>query len=249
VASNPSITKQGFRNIFRIGASDSQLGGTMGEFAAKELKAKTVAIIDDRSAYGQGIAEEFERSAKANGLEIVDKQFTNGQATDFLGILTALKAKSPDVIFFGGYASQAAPMVKQIRQRGLKGKLLGGDAICTADMGKVAGDAASIVYCSQGGTALDQTEEGRKFIKKYKDTYHIDMQVYAVNYYDGVKMLADAMAKAGTTTDKSKLIAQLAKEEYKGIAGSYSFDAEGNLKGAPTTVYVIRNGLPIPYAR
>ncbi|BCG04048.1 branched chain amino acid ABC transporter substrate-binding protein (plasmid) [Paraburkholderia sp. PGU19] len=249
VASNPAITKQGFKNIFRIGASDSQLGGTMGDFAAKELKAKMVAIIDDRSAYGQGIAEQFEQSAKANGLEIVDKQFTNGQATDFLGILTALKAKNPDVIFFGGYASQAAPMVKQMRQRGLKAKLLGGDAICTADMGKVAGDAASIVYCSQGGTALDQTEEGRQFIKKYKDTYHTDMQVYAVNYYDGVKMLADVMNKAGTTTDKSKLIAQLAKEQYKGIAGTYSFDAEGNLKGAPTTVYVIRNGLPVPYVK
>lgn len=249
VASNPALTQQGFKTIFRIGASDEQLGGTMAEFAVKTLKAKTAAIIDDRTAYGQGVAQQFEQVAKANGLKIVDRQFTNSQATDFLGILTAIKAENPDVIFFGGYAAQGAPMAKQMRQRGLRAKLLGGDGICSADMGKVAGDAASIVYCAQGGVSLDKTAEGREFLKKYHDTYHIDTQVYAVNYYDGVKMLADAMVKAGTTTDKAKLTAQLAKEDYKGVAGTYSFDEKGDLKGAPTTVYVIRNGLPVPYAQ
>ncbi|WP_296663168.1 branched-chain amino acid ABC transporter substrate-binding protein [Paraburkholderia sp.] len=249
VASNPALTQQGFKTIFRIGASDEQLGGTMAEFAVKTLKAKTAAIIDDRTAYGQGVAQQFEQVAKANGLKIVDRQFTNSQVTDFLGILTAIKAENPDVIFFGGYAAQGAPMAKQMRQRGLRAKLLGGDGICSADMGRVAGDAASIVYCAQGGVALDKTAEGREFLKKYHDTYHIDTQVYAVNYYDGVKMLADAMVKAGTTTDKAKLTAQLAKEDYKGVAGTYSFDEKGDLKGAPTTVYVIRNGLPVPYAQ
>src|ERR1700758_67214 len=106
VASNPALTKQGFKNIFRIGASDEQLGGTMAQFAAKTLKAKTAAVIDDRTAYGQGVAEQFVKEAKANGIEIVDQQFTSSSATDFLGILTSIKSKNPDVIFFGGYASQ-----------------------------------------------------------------------------------------------------------------------------------------------
>ncbi|MGU7768894.1 branched-chain amino acid ABC transporter substrate-binding protein [Burkholderia sp. MR1-5-21] len=247
VASNPALTKQGFKNIFRIGASDEQLGGTMAVFAAKTLKAKTAAIIDDRTAYGQGVAEQFLNVAKANGIQVVDREYTNSSATDFLGILTTIKAKNPDVIFFGGYAAQGAPMAKQMKQRGLRAKLLGGDGICSADMGKVAGEAASIVYCAQGGVALDKTAAGREFLKKYHDTYHADTQVYAVNYYDGAKLLADAMVKAGTTTDKAKLIAQLAKSNYKGVAGTYSFDANGDLKGAPTTVYVIRNGLPVPY--
>ena len=247
VASNPALTTQGFNNIFRIGASDEQLGGTMAEFAAKTLKAKTAAIIDDRTAYGQGVAEQFASVAKARGIKIVDNQYTNSSATDFLGILTTIKAKNPDVIFFGGYAAQGAPMAKQMRQRGLRAKLLGGDGICSADMGKVAGDDASIVYCAQGGTALEKTAAGRDFLKRYKDTYHTDTQVYAVSYYDGMMLLADAMVKAGTTTDKAKLIAQLAKTDYKGIAGTYSFDAKGDLKGAPTTVYVIKNGLPVAY--
>jgi branched-chain amino acid transport system substrate-binding protein len=249
VASNPALTKQGFKNIFRIGASDEQLGGTMGQFAAKTLKAKTAAVIDDRTAYGQGVAEQFVKEAKANGIQIVDQQFTNSSATDFLGILTSIKSKNPDVIFFGGYASQGAPMAKQMKARGLRAKLLGGDGICSADMGKVAGDAASIVYCAQGGISLDKTPAGREFLQKYKAAYNTDTQVYAVSYYDGVKLLADAMVKAGTTTDKAKIIAQLAKTDYKGVAGTYSFDADGDLKGAPTTVYIIKNGLPVPYGQ
>jgi len=249
VASNPDLTKQGFSNIFRIGANDSQLGGTMADFAATTLKAKTAAVVDDRTAYGQGVAEEFIKEAKKHNLKIVDREYTNSQATDFLGILTNIKAKNPDVIFFGGYAAQGAPMAKQMLQRSLHAKLLGGDGICSADMGKVAGAAASIVYCSQGGVALDSTPAGKEFHTKYLATYKAEPQVYGVNYYDGVKMLADAMEKAGTTTDKAKLIAQLKKERYKGVAGTYSFDANGDLEGAPTTVYVIRNGLPTPYAQ
>jgi branched-chain amino acid transport system substrate-binding protein len=247
VASNPALTTQGFNNIFRIGASDVQLGGTMATFAGKTLHAKTAAVIDDRTAYGQGVADEFTRVAKAAGLQIVDTQYTNSGATDFLGILTTIKAKNPDVIFFGGYAAQGAPMARQMIQRGLRAKLLGGDGICSADMGKVAGDAASIVYCAQGGVSLDKTAAGREFLQHYKAAYHTDTQVYAVSYYDGMKLLADAMVKAGTTTDKAKLIAQLAKTDYKGVAGTYSFDAHGDLKGAPTTVYVIKNGLPVSY--
>lgn len=249
VASNPALTTQGFNNIFRIGASDEQLGGTMADFASKTLKAKTAAIIDDRTAYGQGVAEQFAKVAKARGIKIVDNQYTNSSATDFLGILTEIKEKNPDVIFFGGYAAQGAPMVKQMRQRGLRAKLLGGDGICSADMGKVAGDDASVVYCAQGGVSLDKTPAGRDFLKRYKDAYHTDTQVYAVSYYDGMMLLADAMVKAGTTTDKAKLTAQLAKTNYKGIAGTYSFDAKGDLKGAPTTVYVIKNGLPVPFGQ
>ncbi|MBP0639342.1 branched-chain amino acid ABC transporter substrate-binding protein [Cupriavidus sp. AcVe19-6a] len=247
-ASNPSLTKQGFKNIFRNGASDEQLGATMAEFAAKTLKAKTAAIIDDRSAYGQGVAEQFAKVAKANGIQIVREEFTSATAMDFLGILTSIKAKNPDVIFFGGYAPQGAPLAKQMVQRALKARLLGGDGICSADMARVAGSAASIVYCAQGGSSLDKTAEGQDFLKKYRAAYNTDTQVYAVSFYDSVKLLADAMVKAGTTTDKAKIVEQLAKANYKGVATTYAFERAGDLKGAPTTVYVFQKGLPVPYA-
>lgn len=246
-ASNPALTQQGFKNIFRIGASDSSLGGTMAQFAAKTLKVRTAAVVDDRTAYGQGVADEFEKVAKSNGIEIIDKEYTNSQASDFHGILTAIKAKNPDVIFYGGYDAQSAPMVKQMQQLGVRAKMLGGDSICTAQMGKVAGDAASAVYCAQGGVPPETTAAGRDYVQRYHATFHTDLQVYGVNYYDGVKLLADALARAGTTSDRTKIEDALAKTDYKGIGGTYSFASTGELQGAPTTVYVFRNGSPTPF--
>lgn len=202
----------------------------MADFASRVLKVKTAVVIDDRTAYGQGVVDEFEKVAKVRGIETVGKEFPNSQATDFRSILTSIKVKNPDAIFDGGYDAQGAPMAKRMRALGLRAKLLGGDSICTAEMDKVAGGAAFIVYCAQGDVAPDKSAEGREYAKKYHDTFNTDLQVYGVNYYDGVKLLADAMVKAGTATDKGKLIAQLAKTNYNGIAGTYSFAEIANSK-------------------
>ncbi|MGF7137515.1 branched-chain amino acid transport system substrate-binding protein [Paraburkholderia sp. EB58] len=247
VASNPALTLQGFDEVFRIGASDGQLGAAMANFAVDTLKAKTAAVIDDRSSYGQGVAEEFMTVAKARGLSIVDKQYTNGQAVDFKGVLSQIKATNPDVIFYGGYASQSGPLVKQMRQLGLRAKLLGGDGICTSDMAKIAGPAGANAYCSQGGVSLDKTPAGSAFLKKYKSTFNVDTQVYGVSYYDGMKLLADAMVKAGTTTDRAKIVAQLSKSTYTGVAGDYSFDVHHDLKSSGTTVYTFKDAAVVTY--
>ena len=247
VASNPALTLQGFNEVFRIGASDGQLGGAMAIFAVDTLKAKTAAVMDDRSAYGQGVAEEFMSVAKARGLKIVDQQYTNGQAVDFKGVLAQIKGSNPDVIFYGGYASQSGPLVKQMHQLGLRSKLLGGDGICTSDMAKIAGVAAANAYCSQGGVSLDKTPAGSAFLKKYKTTFNVDTQVYGVSYYDGMKLLADAMVKAGTATDNAKILAQLAKSTYTGVAGEYSFDVHHDLKSSATTVYTFKDGAVVTY--
>jgi len=247
VASNPTLTLQGFPEVFRIGASDSQLGGAMADFAVDKLKAKTAAVIDDRSAYGQGVAEQFMTVAKARGLKIVQQQYASGQAIDFKGILAQIKSTSPDVIFYGGYASQSAPLVKQMRQLGVRAKLLGGDGICTSDMAKIGGPDAAIAYCSQGGVSLDKSPAGSAFLKKYKTDFNVDTQVYGVSFYDGMKMLADAMARAGTTTDHTKIMAQLEKTPYKGIAGEYAFDAHHDLKASATTVYTFKDGAVVTY--
>ncbi|MFM0262758.1 branched-chain amino acid ABC transporter substrate-binding protein [Paraburkholderia sediminicola] len=247
VASNPALTLQGFNEVFRIGASDGQLGGAMANFAIDTLKAKTAAVMDDRSAYGQGVAEEFMSVAKARGLKIIDQQYTNGQAVDFKGVLSQIKATNPDVIFYGGYASQSGPLVKQMRQLGLRAKLLGGDGMCTSDMAKIAGPAATNAYCSQGGVSLDKTPAGSVFLKKYKTTFNVDTQVYGVSYYDGMKLLADAMVKAGTTSDRAKIGAQLAKSAYTGVAGEYSFDVHHDLKSSATTVYTFKDGAVVTY--
>ncbi len=246
VASNPKITEQGYKGLFRVNASDTQLGSKMALYAAKELKLKTVAVIDDRTAFGQGVAEEFKKQAKVSGLNVVGHEFTTDKAADFTSILTNLKAKKVEAIFLGGYAPQGAPMARQMKQLGLNAKLLGGDTICSAEMGKLGGDAVGEnVLCAQGGAILDKAAAGPAFKDRYKKRFNQDPDVYAASFYDGMMMFAEAMKKANTI-DAAKVGEEIAKGSYKGVAGTYAFDEKGNMKSSPVTVFTFKGGQPVP---
>jgi ABC-type branched-subunit amino acid transport system substrate-binding protein len=246
VGSNPKITQQGYKNLFRINASDSQLGSKMALYAAKELKLKNVAVIDDRTAFGQGVAQEFEKQARASGMNVVAHEFTTDKASDFTSILTKLKSKNVQAIFLGGYAPQGGPMARQMKQLGINAKLLGGDTICAAEMGKLGGDAVGEnVLCAQGGAILDKAESGPAFKSKYKAHFNQDPDVYAASFYDGMMLYAEAMKKANST-DPAKVGAELYKISYKGVAGTYSFDDKGNMKSSPVTIFTFKNGQPTP---
>jgi len=137
-ATNPKFTRNGYKTTFRVVADDVHLGGTLGKYAVKELKGKSIAVIDDRTAYGQGVADEFEKGVKGSGGTIVGREFTNDKATDFTAILTSLKAKKPDVVFFGGMDAVAGPMLRQMKQLGIEAKFVGGDGICSGELPKLA---------------------------------------------------------------------------------------------------------------
>lgn len=244
VATNPKITQQGYQKLFRVNASDSQLGSKMALYAANELKMKTVAVIDDRTAFGQGVADEFKKQAKASGMTVAGHEFTNDKAFDFTSILTKLKAKKVDAIFFGGYAPQGAPMARQMKQLGITAKLLGGDTICTAEMGKLGGDAvADNVLCSQGGAILDKAASGPQFKAAFKKRYGRDADVYAASYYDAMHLYALAMQKADSL-DTAKVAPAITAAAYKGVAGTYAFDAKGDMKQSPVTIFTFKNGQP-----
>ncbi len=246
VSSNPKITEQGYKNLFRINASDSQLGGKMALYAAKELKIKNVGVIDDRTAFGQGVAEEFKKQAKASGLNVVGHEFTTDKASDFNSILTSLKAKKVDAIFFGGYAPQGGPMARQMKQLGMTAKLLGGDTICVPEMGKLGGEAVGEnLLCAQGGAILDKAASGPDFKAKYKKRFNQEPDVYAASFYDGMNLYADAMKKSNST-DVPKVVAEIKKGSYTGVAGTYAFDEKGNMKQSPVTVFTFKNGQPVP---
>jgi ABC-type branched-subunit amino acid transport system substrate-binding protein len=216
--------------------------------AAKVLKLKTVGVIDDRTAFGQGVAQEFTKEAKRLGLNIVGQEFTTDKATDFTAILTTLKAKNPDAIFFGGYAPQAAPMTRQMQQLAVKAKLLGGDTLCSPEMGKLAGDAVNdVVFCAQGGSMLDKTAAGPAFKAKYKQRYNQDADVYAAPFYDQTLFIGESIQKAGSL-DPDKVGAVMYQASYKGIMGTYAYDDKGNLKQAPITVYTFKNAALVPLA-
>ena len=245
-ATNPKYTQQGFKTAFRLLANDNALGAATANYAVKTLKAKKVAVIDDRSAYGQGVADVFEKVAKQDGAEVVTRQFTNDKATDFNAILTTIREKKPDVIFYGGMDSQAGPMLRQMKQLGITSKFMGGDGICTVEIAKLAGDAiGDHVYCAEGGASLDKMPKGKEFRQRFEAKYKDQIQVYAPYVYDGVMTLAAAMQKANSV-EPAKYLPELAKIQYDGVTTKVSFDATGELNNAATTLYNYPGGKKTP---
>jgi branched-chain amino acid transport system substrate-binding protein len=243
-ATNPKYTRQGFKTTFRVVADDVQLGGTLGKYAEKELKGKSVAVVDDRSAYGQGVAEEFAKGLKGAGGKVADTQYTNDKATDFTAILTAIKAKNPDVVFYGGMDAQAGPMIRQMQQLGIKAKLVGGDGICSAELAKLAGSsmADGQVICAEAG-GVDATGKPAmdKFYADYKKKFGIDVQLYAPYVYDAVMVMATAMQKCNSSDPKVYLPC-LQKTDYNGVTGHIAFDNKGDIKNGALTLYTYKDG-------
>jgi len=220
----------------------------MASYAARELKVKNVGVIDDRTAFGQGIATEFKRQAKAAGLTVAAHEFTTDKATDFSAILTSLKAKKVDAIFFGGYAPQGAPMARQMKQLGLNARLLGGDTLCSPEMAKLGGDAVGAnVLCAQAGAILSRQSGGPAFQQRYRKRFGRDADVYAPSFYDQTMFIAQAIRSA-KSLDPKAVGAQLRATSYQGVVGNYAYDAQGNLKKTTVTVYTFTNGALAPLA-
>jgi branched-chain amino acid transport system substrate-binding protein len=244
-ATNPKYTRQGFNTAFRVVADDAQLGGTLGRYATKDMGGKTIAVIDDRTAYGQGVADEFEKAVTAAGGKALDRQFTTDKATDFTAILTLIKAKKPDIVFFGGMDAVAGPMMRQMKQLGIKAKFVGGDGICSSELPKLAAGAMAdgqVVCAEAGGVEGEQKVGMEEFKVKFKNKYNADVQVYAPYVYDALNVMVEAMVKAGSA-DPAKYLPILAKTEgYKGVTGTISFDEKGDVKNGALTLYTYKDG-------
>ena len=244
-STNPKYTRQGYKTAFRVVADDVHLGGTLGRYAVNELKGKTIAVIDDRTAYGQGVAEEFEKAVKAAGGNVVGHEFTTDKATDFMPILTTLKGKKPDIIFFGGMDAVGGPMLKQMKSLGIKAKFMGGDGICTNEMIKLAGDAMvdGQVVCAEAGGVDGALKKGMDdFSAKFKKRFNDDVKLYSPYVYDAVYVMVDAMQRA-KSTEPAKYLPELAKTTgFKGVTGTISFDAKGDIKNGALTLYTFKAG-------
>ena len=247
-ATNPSLTKPGYKTTFRIIANDLALGAGLASYAADTLKLRRVAMIDDRTAYGQGVAEVFKKTAAAKGMEVVDDQFTTDKATDFMAILTAIKSKKPDAIFFGGMDPQGGPMLRQMDQLGMANvKYFGGDGICTTEIAKLAGGAKTLtnVVCAEGGTSLAKMPGGNAWKARYDAKYPEQYQIYSPYTYDATMLLADAMKRANSW-DPKVYLPELAKSNYKGVTANIAFEPNGEMKNPAITLYVYKDGKKTP---
>jgi branched-chain amino acid transport system substrate-binding protein len=240
----PAYTRQHFPGAFRTVASDAKLGGTLAKYAIQNLKVKNVAVIDDRTTYGQGVADEFIKGLKAPGVRVVGKEFTNPNATDYTAILTSIKAKKPDLVFFGGMDSVGGPMLKQMKALGINAQYMGGDGICTESLGRLAGDAIGEgkVVCAEAGGVLGNQEKGlADFRERYKKKFGQDIQLYAPYVYDAVMVMAAAMQKANSA-EPAKYLPELKKIKYEGVTGTIQFEPSGDLKDAALTLYTYKGG-------
>ncbi len=243
-ATNPRYTRQGFNTAFRVVADDVHLGGTLGRYAVSTLKGQAIAVIDDRTAYGQGVADEFDKAVKAAGGKVVGREFTTDKSTDFMAILTSIKAKNPDIVFFGGMDAVAGPMLRQMKSLGINAKFMGGDGICSGELAKLAGDALADnqVYCAEAGGVEGEQKAGLDAFKaRYKQRFNADVQIYAPYVYDAVMVMAEAMVRANSTRP-SAYLGELAKSNYKGVTGTIAFDNKGDIRNGALTLYTYRGG-------
>ena len=235
-STNPAYTLQGFKTTYRVVATDAQQGPALANYAGKSLKAKSVAIIDDATAYGKGLADEFEKTAKAQGMTVVAREATNDKATDFKAILTKVKGTKPDVIMYGGMDATGGPLAKQARELGIPAKIVGGDGMCTDKVAELAGAATVNIICSEAGMSLSKMAKGADFEKAYKARFNTGVQIYAPFTYDSVYVIVDAMKRANST-DHAAILAQMQGTNYPGLIGTVAFDPKGDMKEGIITLY------------
>jgi len=255
-ATNPKLTEQGFKTQFRVVGRDDQQGPAVANYLAANNKPKLVAVIDDATAYGEGIANEVEKTLKAAGIKTLPREKGTDKTTDWKAILTKLRGRNPDAVFYGGMDATGGPLLKQGRELGIKAVFSFGDGACTEEMGKLAGQAAEGLLCSQAGIPVAAAD--KKFLEAYKKKFNADPILYAPFTYDAANLLIAAMQKANSA-DPAKYLPELQKISFTGATGSISFDGKGDRKDAEMTIFtmksgkiepiaVIKGGKTIPYA-
>ena len=242
-ATNPKLTEQGFKNIFRTVGRDDQQGPAVAQYLAAQ-KIKKIAIADDATAYGEGLANEVEKTLKAAGIQVVAREKATDKTTDFKAILTKIKGKGPDAVFYGGMDATGGPMIKQARELGIKAVFAFGDGACTDEMAKLAGAAAEGLVCSQAG--LPASAASKEFNDAFKAKYG-EVKQYAPFFYDAVNLMIAAMQKADST-DPAKYLPELQKISYNGATGKIEFDEKGDRKNAEITIFQLKNGKVEPIA-
>jgi branched-chain amino acid transport system substrate-binding protein len=244
-ATNPTLTEQGFAVTFRTVGRDDQQGPAIASYLSTQFKPKVVAVVDDATAYGEGLANEVEKTLKASGITVLPREKGTDKTTDWKAILTKLKGKKPDAIFYGGMDSGGGPLVKQGRELGIKAVFAFGDGACSDKMQELAGAAAEGLVCSQAG--IPASASSPAFLNAYKAKFNSDPIIYAPFTYDATNLLIAAMQKADSV-DPAKYLAALKAISSDGASGHIEFDDKGDRKDAEMTIFTMKDGKVVPVA-
>jgi len=241
VSTNVKYTRQGFKTAFRVMTDDDKQGAALGAYAVKQLRITRVAVVDDQTAYGQGLADAFADAVKKSGGVIARREHVSEKDIDFRSLLTLLKSANVQAIFFGGYDTQAGPMARQIKELGVNATLLGGETLNTAKFLELAGAASEGHFASTPGAALEKRPNGKAFAERYRQRYKQGIGLYAPYFYDSVMVIAAAMQKANSA-DPAKYLSALQSIKYAGVTADIEFDARGDLKQGLLSIFRVQQG-------
>ncbi|NDU80183.1 MAG: branched-chain amino acid ABC transporter substrate-binding protein [Ferrovum sp.] len=239
-ATNPKYTHQGFNTAFRLMANDYQQGRVLSQFAMNQLNAHAIAVIDDSTAYGQGLANEFIRALDSKRTTLIAQEHADDHSTDFTALLTRLKSRHPDLIFYGGMDAQSGPLVHQMRRLEIPALFLTGDGGCTPEFAQLASDSANNTYCSSPGLPLENMPKGPSFQATFEKRFG-PIQDYAPYSYDAVSILIRAMITA-QSLEPTVYLKVLQSIHYEGVTANIRFDTYGDLKDGSISLYQWQNG-------
>ncbi len=241
VATGHGYTQQGFDTSFRVMGHDDDGGNYAGQYAVKTLKAKRIAVIDDRTAFGQGLADEFIKSLQAQGVQPVTREYVDDKTVDFSAVLTTVRSKNADLIFFGGVDSQAAPLARKLKQLGMNAQLMGAGGFVSQTFLTLAQREGEGVVALEPGLPLEQMPGGKAFEQAYRDRYHIHIELHAPFAYDATRVLIAAIEQADSA-NPADYLPKLRAIHYQGVTGDIAFDAQGNLQQPSFTLYRVVDG-------
>ncbi|HKB61525.1 MAG TPA: branched-chain amino acid ABC transporter substrate-binding protein [Burkholderiales bacterium] len=244
-ATNPALTERGLKGIFRVVGRDDQQGPAVANYLVANAKPKVVAIIDDATAYGKGLANEVEKTLKAAGVKVLAREQGTNKTVDWKAVLTKLKGRLPDAVFYGGMDSTGGPLLKQGKELGIKAVFSFGDGACTDKMGEFAGSAADGLLCSQAG--IPPQAASKKFLDAYKKRFSVEPILYSPFTYDAANLLIESMKRANSA-DPAKYLPVLQKIDFAGATGRISFDDKGDRKDAEMTIFTMKGGKLLPVA-
>ncbi|MBI2155881.1 MAG: branched-chain amino acid ABC transporter substrate-binding protein [Candidatus Rokubacteria bacterium] len=231
---NPTVTDRGYGNVFRVCGRDDVQGVVGAEFAQGTIKARSAYVIHDKTTYGQGVAEFFKADAEKKGIKILGFEGTE-EKSNFDPIITPVKAKNPDLIYFGGIYEQAGPFFKQAREKGVKAKFLGPDGLDSSDLAKIAGKAVVGMYYTSVAGPVSVYPQAKQFADEYKKKFGKNPEPFAAQAYDataiGMKAV-EAAVRGGKTPTRDAVTAAIRDVKHTGITGAVEFDGKGDPKKA-----------------
>jgi branched-chain amino acid transport system substrate-binding protein len=244
-STNPKLTEQGLRNVFRVCTTDNVQGSFAANYAFDKMRATKVAVMHDKTTYGQGLAEEFQKQFKKDGGTVLSFDGINFGDKDFKAILTRIKGSGPQAIYFGGMYSEAGLITKQAKELGMNVPLIGGDGIFSPEYMRIAGGAANGDIASMIGSPPDKLASANKFITDYHKRFPgVLFQPYDAYTFDATGIIIDAVLHAGT--DHKAIVDYIHGVKYNGIIGLTQFDEKGDTLNKSITIYTVRDGKFVP---